>query len=249
MGRDAGGAAPFDRLRRLGDVRVFASAASRRRFLRHVVVAGLLVVAAAVLLRRHLALLTDATALREFIRGFGVWAPLAFVLVQALQVVVAPIPGQVLAVVAGYLFGAWWGTLYNVVGVTLGSTLAFWLSRRFGRAYVESIVHEDALARFDAVDDDRVRVTLLVFFLIPGLPDDVLCFAGGLTRVPLWQLVVIAVVGRTPAFFLVNVVGDFLGTGRVAAAVALAALLAAASVLGYRYRDRVLDSFGGDQRE
>jgi uncharacterized membrane protein YdjX (TVP38/TMEM64 family) len=196
-----------------------------------------------VLLRRPLAFLTDSRAVREFVRGYGIWAPLVFVVLQAVQVVVAPIPGQVLAVVTGYLFGAWWGTLYNMIGITIGSTVAFWISRRYGRAYVERVFHDDALARFDAVSEDYGQPVLLLFFLLPGLPDDVLCFAGGLTNIPFWQLVVIAAVGRAPAFFLVNVVGDLLATDRPATALALAGLLVVVFVIGFLNRDYVIQFF------
>ncbi|MBX0297348.1 TVP38/TMEM64 family protein [Haloarcula nitratireducens] len=212
----------------------------------HLLALGLAFVVVTVLVQRHFGFLTDAQALREFIRGYGILAPVVLVVLQTVQVVAAPIPGQVLAVVAGYLFGAWWGTVYNMIGITIGSTVAFWLSRRYGRAYVENIVHEGALEQFDAVSDDYGRPTLFFVFLVPGLPDDVICFAGGLTDIPLWQLVVIAVVGRTPAFFLVNVVGGLLGTDRFAAALALAIVLAVISVLGYLYRDLLVRFFGGN---
>jgi len=234
----------LDRLReRFGGVRIFASSRSRTRFVVHalVVAAGLAV--AGVLLGPHLAFLTDARAVRTFVRGYGVWAPVVLIALQAVQVVAAPVPGQVLAVVAGYLFGAWWGTLYNMIGITIGSTVAFWLSRRYGRAYVEDIVHEGALERFDAIGDDYARPALFFLFLIPGLPDDVICFAGGLTDIPLWQLVVLAVVGRAPAFFLVNVVGAMLGTGRFEAAIAITVVLSGLTLLGYLYRDRLVRLF------
>ncbi|WP_436930785.1 TVP38/TMEM64 family protein [Halosimplex halobium] len=237
----------LDRVRaRLENIRIFASARSRRRFVVHLLVFVLVLVVATVLVQRHFAFLTSAQALREFIEGYGILAPVVLVVLQAVQVVAAPIPGQVLAVVAGYLFGAWWGTVYNMIGITIGSTAAFWLSRRYGRAYVENLVHKDALEQFDAVSDDYGRPALFFIFLVPGLPDDVICFAGGLTDIPLWQLVAIAVIGRTPAFFLVNVVGDLLGTDRFAAALALAVILAVVSVLGYLYRDPLIRFFGGN---
>jgi len=231
---------------RIGNIRVFASNRSRRRFIVHLLALVLVFLAATVLVQRHFAFLTNAQAMREFIRGYGILAPVVFVVLQAVQVVVAPIPGQVLAVVAGYLFGAWWGTLYNMIGITIGSTIAFWISRRYGRAYVENIVQEEALARFDAVSDDYGPPALFFLFLVPGLPDDVICFAGGLTDIPLWQLVVLAVIGRAPAFFLVNVVGDLLGTGNFPTAVVLAVILVVISVIGYRYRDLLIRLFGGD---
>jgi len=225
------------------DTQLFASPRSRRRFLLHLLVAVVLVGALTLVVHRNLQFLTNPRELRAFIRGYGFWSPVVLVVLQALQVVLAPVPGQVLAVVAGYLFGAWWGTLYNMIGVTIGSTVAFWLSRRFGRSYVERIVHEDALSRFDGISDDNVRLGLFVFFLLPGLPDDVLCFVGGLTKLPLWQLVLIAVVGRAPAFFLVNVVGELLGTARFEAAALLALVILALSAVGYANRDRLVALF------
>jgi uncharacterized membrane protein YdjX (TVP38/TMEM64 family) len=224
---------------RLDQLRLFQSARSRRRFLLHLTVALVLFVALLLVVRRSLSVFTSGAELREFIAEFGILAPVVLIGLQTAQVVVAPIPGQVLAVVAGYLFGPWWGTLYNMLGIALGSTLAFWLARRYGRAYVEEIVHADALAWFDGLDDDHTRLALFLFFLVPGLPDDVLCFAGGLTKLPLWQLVALAVVGRTPAFFLVNVVGNYLGTDRPEAAIALGGALVVVTALAYLNRDRL----------
>ena len=222
---------------------VFASKRARNRFIVHAIIVTLVLVGGLILLRREAAFLTDAAAVRAYVRGFGRWAPLALIALQALQVVVAPVPGQVLAVVAGYLFGPWWGTLYNMIGITIGSTIAFWLSRRFGRLYVERMIDDDALATFDAFVERHGLLSLFVFFLIPGLPDDALCFIGGLTPIPLWKLVVIAIIGRAPAFFLVNVFGDLVATGNRSGALLLLALIVGLSVIGFMNRDRVLQLF------
>jgi uncharacterized membrane protein YdjX (TVP38/TMEM64 family) len=220
-------------------VRVFASAAARRRFLLHAAVAVCLVVGVVVLVRDRLSVVTDAATLRAYVRGFGALAPLVLIGLQALQVVVAPVPGQVLAAVAGYLFGPWWGTLYNMLGIALGSTVAFWLSRRYGRAYVERTVDSQALSTFDTFVQRRGLLALFVLFLIPGLPDDVICFLGGLTPILLRKLVLVAIVGRAPAFFLVNVAGALVASGNLRAAGVLLAVVALLALVGYRYRDRV----------
>jgi uncharacterized membrane protein YdjX (TVP38/TMEM64 family) len=230
---------------RLGSVQVFASAQSRRRFLGHALIAVAVIAVVLVAIRRYVTVLADPSELRVAIRATGALAPAVLIVLQSLQVVVAPIPGQVLAAVAGYLFGPWWGTLYNLIGVTIGSTVAFWLARRFGRRYVERIVHREALAWLDGLDDDRARATLFLCFLVPGLPDDVLCFAGGLTTIPLSHLVVIAVVGRAPAFFLVNVLGELAGAGEYGVVVGLVGVFGALTLLAVLYRERLVDAFGG----
>ena len=223
------------------DSRLFASPRARRRVLVHVLVVAVLFAATTILFRRQVAFLTDAEAARAYVRSFGVWAPLALIVLQALQIVLAPVPGQVLAAVAGYLFGPWWGTLCNMIGITIGSTAAFWLSRRFGRTYVERMIDDDALATFDTFVERRGLLTLFVLFLLPGLPDDALCFVGGLTPIPLRKLVLIAIVGRTPAFFLANVLGGLLATGDIELAIGLFVLITALSVLGYLNRDRIVE--------
>lgn len=225
---------------------LFRSTTARRRFLAHTATAAVVIVLGVFLVRREIAFLFDPVEARSFVAGFGILAPIVLVGLQATQVVIAPIPGQVLAVVAGYLFGPWWGTLYNMIGIAIGSTVAFWIGRRYGRSYVERIVHREALEWFDGIEDHQALTTLFVFFLIPGLPDDVLCFAGGLTRIPLWKLVLVAVVGRTPAFFLVNVFGGFLGSGDGQSASFVLVLFLGVSGIGYLYRHRVVETLIGE---
>jgi uncharacterized membrane protein YdjX (TVP38/TMEM64 family) len=229
-------------------LRVFRSATARRRFLVHAAVGTIAFLLATVVFLDRFEFLLDPIEARAFVSDFGFFAPAALVLLQALQVLLAPIPGQVLAVVAGYLFGPWWGTFYNMIGITIGSTAAFWLSRRFGRSYVESIVHDELLETFDGIADDHALAALFVLFLVPGMPDDVLCFVGGVTNVRLWKLVAVAIVGRTPAFFLVNVFGARLGAGDLNGAALLAILLLVLTGLGYLYRDRLLSSLERGER-
>lgn len=224
---------------------VFVSRRARRTTLAWVVVLGTLFVAGLLLGRRYVPVVSDPVALRALVRGFGPWAPVAFVLLQAAQVVAAPIPGQVLGFVGGYLFGTLPGALYSLLGVTLGSAVAFGLSRRFGRPYVERVLTSETLARFDGIAAENASFALFVAFLIPGLPDDALCFVAGLTEIPLRRLVAIAVLGRAPGFLLVAFVGSQTATGGYAVATLVTAALVGLSVAGYLARDRIAAWLGG----
>lgn len=75
------------------------------------------------------ALYLSPEAIRGLLTGFGIWAPLIFIGLQALQVVISPIPGEATGVLGGFLFGTWIGALYSTLGLMLGSALAFGLSR------------------------------------------------------------------------------------------------------------------------
>ena len=191
------------------------------------------------IVRQHLAIFTDPVALRVFVRSFGVLAPLIYIAIQALQVVIAPVPGHMIGFASGYLFGTVNGTAYSLIGTAIGSTIAFGLARRFGRPFVERTIHPDTLEQFDSFVDEHGVMALFTVFLIPGLPDDALCFVGGLTRIPIWQLVVVSVVGRFPGFALANLAGDWLAQRRFVATGILVTVLVVISILGYLARDRI----------
>lgn len=149
----------------------------------------------------------DEVQLARFIHQLGRWAPLVTILLHIAQVLFAPIPGQALDIVNGYLFGPWLGTLFSIIGLGIGSVLAMWLARRFGRPLVERFVEPKILARLDGFSQQRGALFVFLIFLFPFLPDDAVCFIAGLTPIPLIELVLLAVVGRLPGVFVANWVG------------------------------------------
>ncbi len=153
-------------------MKLFSSRADRRRGIAAAVGVAVLAVGLYVLVSRYAGFITDTEALRAWLDQFGIFAPIVFIGLQALQVIVAPIPGQVVALVAGYLFGPLAGTVYSLTGVLIGSAVAFSLSKRFGRSFVERVIHEDVIARFDGFVDTVGVPGLFAFVIIPGLPDD-----------------------------------------------------------------------------
>jgi uncharacterized membrane protein YdjX (TVP38/TMEM64 family) len=222
-------------------MRVFASRRDRRRG----ILLGLLVVLAFVglylALRRYAPFVFNAAELRVWIAQFGFFAPLVFVLIQATQVVVAPIPGQVVALVAGYLFGPLAGTVYSLTGVLIGSAVAFSLSKRYGRSFVVEILHEDVVERFDDFVDTVGVPGLFAFVIIPGLPDDAICFLSGLTKWRLRTFIAVISVGRLPAYVLTVYAGGELASGRFLQAMALIGVVVALSAIGYYKQEAIRD--------
>lgn len=227
-------------------LRIFTSSKTRCATIRILAVLGVVSLAATLALREYAPELTDPVALRTYVQSFGVLAPVVFILLQAAQVVFAPIPGQLLGFAAGYLFGSLAGTAYSLTGAAIGSFAAFMLSRRYGRPYVESVVYGPTLDRFDEVCRERGLVALFVIFLVPGLPDDVLCLAAGLTELDIEKMVVVSVVGRLPGHLLVAVAGANLAAGAVWETVVIVALLLVTSFVGWYRRNEILRWLGAE---
>ncbi|MGQ3413934.1 TVP38/TMEM64 family protein [Natrinema sp. LN54] len=225
-------------------MQVFSSADARKRG----VLVTVLLLAAFVLLylslRRYAPFIFHPNELQTWIDQFGVLAPAAFMFVQIGQVVVAPVPGQVVALVAGYLFGSVAGTAYSITGVLIGSAIAFLLADRYGRTFVEDILHKDVVARFDEFVDRVGFPGLVAFVLIPGLPDDAICFLAGLTKWKLRTFMVAITVGRLPAYVLTVYAGGELASGEFTKGVVIIGTVIVASAVGYYKREAIRDLVG-----
>lgn len=149
----------------------------------------------------HWALFQDQARLREWVNQWGLWKPFAIILLQMAQVLLAPVPGQIVGLVSGYFFGVVWGTIYSMVGTMLGSAAAFILARTFGRPLVERLIPPPTLKRLDDGAQRHGLFFFLMVFLIPFLPDDLACFVAGLSSIPIPALLLAAIAGRLPGIF------------------------------------------------
>ena len=170
-------------------------------------------------------LLTNKDEVVAFINSLGIFGPLAFMLLQIIQTVAAPIPGNIAGAVGGYLFG-WMGIVWTVIGSGIGFFIVFWLSRKFGRKLVEKIIKKEHLNKFDYLTKQKGSFIFFLIFLIPGLPDDVVCYIAGLTTIPIKKLLILAIIGRIPAVIMTNMFGAGLGEDSITLAVVIAVISA-----------------------
>ena len=139
----------------------------------------------------------SAETLKAWVDGFGPAAPILFFVVQVAQVIVSPIPGSATTVVGGMMFGFWPAFALSTVAVLVGSLLAFGLARAFGRPLVSRMVGPKITERYLGAMTSRARIALLLMFLLPFFPDDVLSLVAGLTGIP-WLFFLLAVLFTRP---------------------------------------------------
>ena len=189
-------------------------------------------------------LFSDRDRLIEIVNNLGIFGPIAYIGLQILQTIVAPIPGNLVGTIGGFLFG-WWGILWTTIGATIGATVVFYLSRRFGRTLVEKLVKKETLDKVDFIIGKRAGLVLFLIFLIPGLPDDVVCYVAGLTDVPLKRLVAIFAIGRLPAVIVNNYIGMGLnGEADIRLVGVISVIAVIIFVILYKQQERILRLLG-----
>ena len=149
----------------------------------------------------------DQQEFKKTISSYGAYGPLAYILLQVLQVVIAPIPGGAIEFLGGVLFGVKAGFIYSMIGLALGSWLAFSLARIFEKVAVEKFVSEQTLKKFDYLVEHQGAILSFILFLIPGFPKDALCYILGLTPMHLGIFLVISIVGRIPGTLMATLQG------------------------------------------
>ena len=152
----------------------------------------------------------------ELLRG-STWAPLLFVPLYAAAVGLA-IPGTILTLAGGAIFGLWWGTAFNWLGAVLGANLAYALARYLGREGIGQLLGDraskwPALERLDNAVQNHAFRGMLTLRLIPVVPFNALNFGGGLVGMP-WPAYALSTgIGILPGTFVYTMFADALLEG------------------------------------
>lgn len=175
---------------------------------------------------------------RAWVDEQGVMAPVAFIGMLILQIVVAIIPGEPLEIAAGYAFGALEGTILCLLGAFIGRVAVFLLVRRFGTRAVEVFFPLDQLHELSFLQNKK-KLTLWVFFLffLPGTPKDLLCYIVGLTNLPLKSWLFISAIAPLPSVITSTIGGNALGMENYDFAVLMflvTIVISGAGLLAYR---------------
>lgn len=178
---------------------------------------------------------------RQWVDSHGLLGPLAFLGMMLLQVFVAVIPGEPLEIGAGYAFGAVEGTILCILGAAIGSTLVFLFVRRFGVRAVEVFISREKIHSLRFLQNTRrVHLFLLVAFLLPGTPKDVLCYVAGLTTLKLGPFILISSICRLPSIVTSTIGGSALGSGQWGMAAIVFAATLVISAIGLWIYKRIL---------
>ena len=139
---------------------------------------------------------TSPQALQDYISNSAPYSHLVFFLVQFLSVVLAPIPSNLTAAAGGMLFGTWPAFLLTFAAVFSGSLVVFQLARILGRSFADQVLSRRLSEKYQDIIRAKTSVFLILAFLFPYFPDDVLCILAGLTALPFRRFALIVLLTR-----------------------------------------------------
>ena len=167
---------------------------------------------------------------------------IVFILVQAVQVIIAIIPP--IQIVGGMMFGWLFGAVFSFTGIMLGTFIIFILVRFLGRPLVEAFVDSKHFEKFKFLQDEEKLIRILIIlYIIPGVPKDVISYIVPLTKVDKRDFFLYVMPFRIPAVLMSTVFGHSLITGSYVLAFVLVGVFILIAILGFIFRDKIIAGF------
>ena len=202
-----------------------------------------LVMTDAPIIRFVIRLYRDKHFLKDTVAAWGWMAPLVFVTIQALQVIISPIPGEITGPVGGALFGTLWGLIYSTVGLTIGTLVCFGVGRRWGEPLVRPWLSEHHWNRMSFIIEAEGAIICFILYLVPGFPKDIISYLFGISPMPFWLFAAVSTIGRVPGTWISSYFGAHVAEHQYIYAVAFLAAVLAVCLPLYYYRERIVRRF------
>ena len=175
----------------------------------------------------------------DFLNSLGPLSSIGFIFLQAAQVIISPIPGEVTGLIGGFLYGKFLGIVLSTIGLTIGSWAAFILSRSFGRPFAEKFVKKETMARYDYLLHHKGAFLVFLLFLIPGFPKDYLCYILGLGHLTTKEFLIISTIGRFMGTVLLTLGGNYIRHHQYYRFFLLSGIAIVFILLSMVYRDKI----------
>ncbi|MDO5024403.1 TVP38/TMEM64 family protein, partial [Slackia piriformis] len=178
------------------------------------------------------------------VRNAGPGGVLILLGMQFLQVVVAFIPGEVVQVAAGMMYGPWGGAAVVLVGCVISSAFIFFIVHKLGAPFVRAMIPEKWMGKLEDFEEtDKLDVMVFVLFLIPGLPKDVFTYLVPLTDMSMRNFLVLSTVGRIPGILMSTLAADGLMEGDIMRSVLLFLVAAGIAALAIVFHEKIMHAF------
>ncbi|WP_097028414.1 TVP38/TMEM64 family protein [Clostridium peptidivorans] len=201
-----------------------------------------------ILALKYLPLMLELTVsldkFRNYIISLGSFGSVVLIFFQILQTIIAPIPGEVIQVAGGYIYGVTFGVIYSTAGLLLGAIIAFYFTRLIGAHFIEKLMNrKNCQWMIDIMDSKKFSIILFIVFLVPGLPKDFLIYVAGLTPIKPLRFFGILLISRFPWLLASVSIGSNLHYGNYMSTIIISLIAIASFILGILYKDKLISKF------
>lgn len=192
---------------------------------------------------RYFLLFKDPVKLKKIIMSYGKYSIFAFFILQITQVVAFFIPGEIVQIAGGYIYGTLWGSILSLLGITTGSIIVYVISNFYGKPLINKIISDKDLKFFQRILNlGRVNFIVFLLYLIPGIPKDVLAYICGVSSITFKNFIFYSTLGRMPGIFISAYFGAKINSGNHVTLVFIGILAVVIFIIGIFKGEKIVAS-------
>ena len=157
-------------------------------------------------------------AFRDKVESSGFWGMLSLFGLQVANIFLIVVPGEPIEIIAGMCYGAFWGTIFVMASACIITIGIFFLVRKLGRKFVYDFCSKERIEKIENSklfrNPKKIEMIMLILFLIPGTPKDLLVYLGGLLPIKASSFILISTLARIPSIISSTIAGDQLAVGQ-----------------------------------
>jgi uncharacterized membrane protein YdjX (TVP38/TMEM64 family) len=214
------------------------------------VIGLVLLVAAYEYYHRYIYIFRDPDKIRYIITSYGKYGVSVFLLIQILQVIAFFIPGEIVQMSGGYIYGTVFGSILSIIGITVGSIICYGISQIYGKPLVNKMISKRHLKFFDKILRlGSINSVVFLLYLIPGIPKDVLAYICGISDINLKNFIMYSTLGRLPGIVISTYFGSKIYSGNKIELIVIALLMISLFVVGVLKGEKIISKMvrGGSQ--
>lgn len=190
---------------------------------------------------RYFFILKDPEKIKEFVMSYGNYGYIVFLIIQIIQVVAFFIPGEIIQIASGYIYGTVIGSIASIIGISIGSIIVYSLAFKFGKPFVKKIISERDLKLFQKIlHFGSIKYIVFLIYLIPGLPKDVLGYFCGIADIDFKDFIIYSTAGRVPGIVVSAYFGQELLSGENHKLIFIAISMSILFIVGVFRGDRII---------
>ena len=187
--------------------------------------------------------ISSITKLKNYILSTKEKGVFIYILLQMAQVIILPVPAAIICIVGSLIYGPLLGSIYCSIGILLGSFVSFWIGKTFGNKIVTWIAGVENTEKYSKIIRKRGAFFLIIAFLLPMFPDDILCLISGISNMKFKNFALITTITRPIGVICMSYFGGghiipFNGWGLYVWIILLIAFIFLV-ILMYKYQERM----------
>ncbi len=184
----------------------------------------------------------DPNKLKELILSFGSYSIIAFIVLQMIQVIIFFIPGEVVQVAGGYIFGPLVGGITSAIGIILGSVVAYFIAKLCGKKYINKLIENHNLTKMKKIlDAGSNNIVVFIIYFIPGIPKDILVYVAGISNITLRDFIIYSSAGRLPWIITSAMFGHGIHSGNYISMIVIGVVSGVLFLVGILRGHKIID--------